>query len=77
MERYNWETRFEMAESLMIHTMPGGRVEVAANLRTGVVKVIQDGNVVETHDGFYMSEYTEFLQSVADKAAELCAANNK
>ncbi|MEQ3044917.1 hypothetical protein [Odoribacter splanchnicus] len=77
MERYNWETRFETADSLMIHTMPGGRVEVIANLKTGVVEVKQDGNVVETHEGFYLSEYTEFLQGIADKAAELCAVNNK
>lgn len=55
----------------MIHTMPGGRVEVIANLKTGVVEVKQDGNVVETHEGFYLSEYTEFLQGVADKAAKL------
>lgn len=77
MERYSWETRFETAESLMIHTMPGGRVEVIANLKTGVVEVRQDGHVVETRDGFYMSEYSEFLQGVADKAAKLGAVNNK
>lgn len=47
----------------MIHTMPGGRVEVIANLKTGVVEVKQDGNVVETHEGFYLSEYTEFCRA--------------
>ena len=77
MERYNWETRFETADSLMIHTMPGGRAEVIVNLKTGVGEVKEDGTEVETHDGFYLSEYTEFLQGVADKAAKLGAVNNK
>ena len=61
----------------MIHTMPGGRIEVISNLKTGVVEVRQDGKTVETHEGFYLSEYTEFLQGVADKAAKLCTVNNK
>ena len=77
MKRYNWDTRFETADNLMIHTMPGGRVEVIANLKTGVVEVKQDGKVMETHEGFYLSEYTEFLQGVADKAAKLGTVNNK
>ncbi len=77
MGKYNWDTRFETADNLMIHTMPGGRMEVIANLKTGVVEVRQDGKTVETHEGFYLSEYTEFLQGVADKAAKLCTVNNK
>ena len=77
MGKYNWDTRFETADNLMIHTMPGNRVEVIANLKTGVVDVRQDGKVVETHEGFYLSEYTEFLQGVADNAANLCTVNNK
>ena len=43
MGKYNWDTRFETADNLMIHTMPGGRMEVIANLKTGVVEVKQDG----------------------------------
>lgn len=77
MGKYNWDTRFETADNLMIHTMPGGRMEVIANLKTGVVEVRQDGKTVDTHEGFYLSEYTEFLQGVADKAAKLCTVNNK
>lgn len=75
MKEYDWNTRFETAEHLMIHTMPGGRVEVKADLKTGVVTVEQDGITVETHEGFYLSEYTEFLQGIAERAAKLPIIN--
>lgn len=71
MGNYNWETHFETAENLMVHTMPGGRVIVKSDLNTGIVNVEQDGNVIERHNGFHLSEYTEFLQGIADKAAKL------
>ena len=77
MEKNNWETHFETAENLVVHTMPGGRIIVKADLRTATVNVEQDGKVIETHEAFYLSEYTNFLQGVAEKAAHLQSINNK
>lgn len=77
MDKYNWRTHFETAENLMVHTMPGGRIVVKSNIRTGVVDVEQDGKVIETHDGFYVNEYTEFLQGLAEKAITLQTITNK
>ena len=71
MEKNNWKTHFETAKNLMVHTMPGGRIIVKADLHTGTVNVEQDGKVVETHEAFHLSEYTIFLQGVAEKAARL------
>lgn len=76
MEKYNWETHFETAKGLMVHTMPGGRIVVKSNIRTDIVNVEQDGKVIETHEGFYVNEYTEFLQGIAEKAAKLQSINN-
>lgn len=76
MDMYNWDTRFETAENLMIHTMPGGRVTVKANIKTGTVQVEQDGKVIETHEDFYISEYNDFLQGVAEKAVKLGTVTN-
>ena len=76
MEKYNWETHFKTAKGLMVHTMPGGRIVVKSNIRTDIVNVEQDGKVIETHEGFYVNEYTEFLQGIAEKAAKLQSINN-
>ncbi len=69
--KYDWETEFKTADNLMIHTMPGGRMVVKSNIRTGIVSVELDGEEIETHEGFYLTEYTEFLLDVSAKAAAL------
>ena len=72
MEKVQLGNTLRDSGQLMIHTMPGGRVEVIGNLKTRVVEV---KDLEMRHEKrFYPSEYTEFLQGVADKAAKLCAA---
>lgn len=75
--KFDWETRFETADNLMIHTMPGGRMVVKANIRTGIVSVELDGEEIEKHEGFYLTEYSEFLLDVSAKAAALDNNINK
>ena len=43
---YNWSTVFDTANNLMIHTF-SERVEVTSNIKTGEIKVIKDGSVVQ------------------------------
>ncbi len=74
---FNWETRFETADDLMIHTMPGGRMVVKSNIRTGIVSVELDGEEIETHEGLHIAEYSEFLLDVSAKAAALDNNINK
>lgn len=69
--KYDWETEFKTADNLMIHTMPGGRMVVKSNIRTGMVSVELDGKEIETHEGFYLTEYTEFLLGISARAAAL------
>ncbi|MEG1554632.1 MAG: hypothetical protein RRZ64_00345 [Rikenellaceae bacterium] len=69
-ENFTWETTFETAKDLMIHTMTD-RVKVVANIKTGTVKVFRDGDVLETIEDPLIIEYEKFLLRIAKSANEL------
>lgn len=69
-ENFTWETTFETAKDLMIHTMTD-RVKVVANIKTGTVKVLKDGDVLETIEDPQIIEYEKFLLRIAKSAMEL------
>jgi hypothetical protein len=71
-KNYTWGTTFNTAENLMIHTFTD-RVKVVSNIKTGVVKVLKDGEVINTTENPVIVEYEKFLLKVADDANKLAA----
>lgn len=71
-KNYTWETTFNTAENLMIHTFTD-RVKVVSNIKTGVVKVLKDGEVINTAENPAIVEYEKFLLKVAEDAKKLAA----
>ena len=63
----SWETEHDAANGIMTHTFDA-RNKVISNLRTGEIKIITNGIMIETViDGSKMSvdEYTEFISEIA------------
>lgn len=71
-KKYTWETTYNTAENLMIHTFTD-RVKVVSNILTGTVKVLKDGEVISTTENPVISEYEKFLLKVAEDANKLAA----
>ncbi len=71
---YSWETTFDTVKDLMIHTF-SDRVKVVSNIRTGIVKVLKDGDVISTMENAAISEYENFLSKVAIDAHALDELN--
>ena len=71
-KNYTWKTTFNTAENLMIHTFTD-RVKVVSNIKTGVVKVLKDGEVINTAENPAIVEYEKFLLKVAEDAKKLAA----
>ncbi len=69
-KKYNWETRFETAKSLMVHTFTD-RVQVEANLKNGEVLVLVDGHTVNTYHNMPVKEYECLLLGVEEYANQL------
>lgn len=67
---YGWETQFDTANKLMLHTF-SERVQVKSNLQSGEVQVIVDGNIVKTCNKMPVKEYEAFLLGIEDYAANL------
>lgn len=74
MKKYNWDTEFDTANDLMIHTF-NDRVKVVTNIKTGVVKLMRDGNEVDRRDDMPISEYEQFLIRTAESAGNLVQLN--
>lgn len=72
---YSWETTFETAKDLMIHTM-NDRVCVVTNIKTGLVKVLRDGVEIEAFEDPAIVEYEKFLLRIAKNAHELKNLSN-
>lgn len=68
--KYNWSTVFDTANNMMIHTF-SERVEVTSNIKTGEIKVIKDGNVVQNLSNPAIAAYENFLLQVAKDAQKL------
>lgn len=67
---FNWDTVFNTAEDLMIHTF-NSRVQVVTNIKTGIAKILQDGTVIDQKPNMKISEYENFLLEVAQDAQKL------
>ncbi len=70
---FSWETTFNTADNLMTHTF-SDRVKVVSNIKTGLVKVLKDGNVINSVNNPAITEITEygkFLKQVAEDANKL------
>lgn len=69
-KNYSWETTFETADNLMIHTFTD-RVKVVSNIKTGNVKVLKDGETINTIENPAITEYEKFLLKIAEDADKL------
>lgn len=69
-ENFSWETTFNTAENLMVHTF-SERVKVVSNIKTGLVKVLKDGEVINSVNNPAITEYERFLKQVAEDANKL------
>ncbi len=69
-ENISWETTFKTAENLMVHTF-SERVKVVSNIKTGLVKVLKDGEVINSVNNPAITEYERFLKQVAEDANKL------
>lgn len=67
---FSWETTFNTVDSLMIHTF-SDRVKVVSNIKTGLVKVLKDGEVINSVNNPAVTEYERFLEQVAEDAGKL------
>ena len=67
---FSWETTFNTAENLMIHTF-SDRVKVVSNIKTGLVRVLIDGEVINSVKNPAITEYEKFLKQIAEDANKL------
>ena len=68
--KYYWETEFDTAKDLMIHTF-SDRIKVVTNLKTGEVKTLRDGEVIDRLQDMPISDYEKFLLRIAADADKL------
>lgn len=68
--KYNWETEFDTAKDLMMHTF-SDRIKVVANIKTGEVKTLRDGEVIDRLQNMPISDYEKFLLRIAADADKL------
>ena len=67
---FSWETTFNTAENLMIHTF-SDRVKVVSNIKTGLVRVLKDGEVINSVNNPAITESEMFLKQIAEDANKL------
>lgn len=67
---YSWDTQYETAKSLMVHTFTD-RVQVESNLKNGEVLVLVDGHTVNTYHNMPVREYEALLLGVEEYAHKL------
>lgn len=68
--KYYWETEFDTAKDLMIHTF-SDRIKVVTNIKTGEVKTLRDGEVIDRLQDISISDYEKFLMRIAVDAGKL------
>ncbi len=73
--KYNWETEFRTADYLMVHTF-SDRVQVATNIKTGEIKTLRDGKVIDRRNDLIISEYEKFLLKIAEDSDKLKGFSN-
>lgn len=65
-----WDTAFNTSENLMIHVF-SDRVKVASNIKTGAVRVLKDGEVINIIEDPTIDDYEKLLISVFEDARQL------
>jgi hypothetical protein len=68
--KFNWDTEFNTAYNLMIHTF-SDRVKVVANLNTGETRTFRDGEEIDRRTNMPISDYERFLITIAKDADKL------
>ena len=68
--KFNWDTEFNTAENLMIHTF-SDRVKVVTNIKTGEVKTMRDDEIIGRRSDLLISDYERYLIAIAQDAAKL------
>lgn len=68
--KYNWETEFDTAKDLMIHTF-SDRIKVVTNIKTGEVNILRDGEVIDRLQDMPISDYEKLLLRIAVDADKL------
>lgn len=67
---YTWDTAFNTSENLMIHVF-SDRIKVASNIKTGAVRVLKDGEVINIIEDPTIDDYEKLLISVSADARQL------
>ena len=68
--KFTWETEFNTESGFMIHTF-SERVAVVTSIKTGRTKTLRDNESIDSRNDMPISEYEEYLMSVAKDAAKL------
>lgn len=66
----SWHTDFDTAQNLMIHTFTE-RVKVITNIVTGTIKVLRDGEVINTIENFKLVKYQSLIVEIAKDAFKM------
>ena len=69
-KQLTWETEFNTVTGFMIHTF-SERVTVVTNIKTGRIKTLRDNESIDYRNDMPITEYEEYLISVAKDAAKL------
>lgn len=67
---FSWETTFNTADNLMIHTF-SDRIKVVSNIKTGLVSLLKDGKVINSVNNPAITEYEKFMKEIAEDANKL------
>lgn len=70
-EDYKWDTQFETAQNLMIHTFENG-VIITSNIKTGEIKAERDNRVIDRrYQDMPIGAYTDYLITAMLNPVEL------
>lgn len=68
--KYYWETEFDTAKDLMIHTF-SDRIKVVTSIKTSEVKIMRDDEIIDRLPDMPISDYEKFLLRIAVDADKL------
>lgn len=72
--KYYWETEFDTAKDLMIHTF-SDRIKVVTSIKTSIktseVKIMRDDEIIDGLPNMPISDYEKFLLRIAVDADKL------
>lgn len=68
--KYYWETEFDTAKDLMIHTF-SDRIKVVTSIKTSEVMIMRDDEIIDRLPNMPISDYEKFLLRIAVDADKL------